>query len=85
MNRAEILQFLTLILQEKCKIPVVQLTENTHLLNDLKLDSVALLTLSVEIENQLEIILLDDPESPPTTVKEIIDLVAQSLKELENQ
>lgn len=78
MKRTEILEFLIRILQEKCKINVENVSESTKLVHDLRLDSVALLTLSVEIENQLQIVLLDDPEQPPESVKEIIDLICQA-------
>lgn len=81
MNRAEIADFLRDILRSKCQITVSEISEDLDLQKDLQLESIAILTLSVEIENQLKIILPDDPESPPQTVKEIIDLVEQGLSE----
>lgn len=53
----------------------------THLVNDLFLDSVALLSLATDIENKYKIFLPDDFENPPETVDDILRLIEQGLKD----
>ena len=75
MNRVEIFEALEEILRDHCEISTDKVNMDSHLFSDLELDSMALLTMVTEIENCFQIFLNEDPDNPPQTVKEIIDLV----------
>ncbi|MCB1174737.1 MAG: AMP-binding protein [Leptospiraceae bacterium] len=74
----EITNTVLAVLRNECRITGA-LGPQSHLQKDLKLDSVGLLTLSLEVENKYRIILDDDPDQPPRTVQDVIDLVQRSL------
>lgn len=52
-----------------------------HLVNDLFLDSIALLSLCTAIENHYKIFLPDDYAHPPETIRDILVLIDQALRE----
>ena len=68
------------ILREKCKIEG-QVGIDARLAEDLRLDSVGMLTLALEIENHYRMNLGDEPDSPPRTVQEIVNLIKARLSE----
>lgn len=48
---------------------------SSRLMEDLELDSMGLLALAVSLENHYRVTLQEDPEQPPQTVGEVVDLV----------
>jgi len=82
MEKSEILSTLKEILREKCEIKF-EIKEDSNILNDLKLDSIYLLTMAVEIENHFKI-LLDEGDSLPKTVGDLCDLISDRLNEKSN-
>ena len=82
MKKSEIISTLKEILREKCEIKF-EVYENTNILEDLKLDSIYLLTMAVEIENHFKIF-LDEGDSLPKTVGELADLISNRLNEKSN-
>ena len=67
-------------LRRDCKV-TAPLSRETHLRNDLGLDSLALLNLAVAAEDHFHICLNEDPEAPPQTLGEFVSLVEQRLRE----
>ena len=54
---------------------------SSKLVEDLELDSMGMLALAVALENHYRVTLQEDPENPPVTVQEVVDLVAERIKE----
>ena len=80
-TRSECLSIVQTVLAEHCKVTMDALDERLHLQADLGLDSMALLNLALEVENAFELCLEEDPENPPQTIGEIVDLIQERLKE----
>jgi len=72
------------ILAEHCGV-TDNVTLDARLQEDLGLDSMGLLTLALETENHFDLCLEEPPDQPPQTVRELIDLVEQRLKESHEQ
>lgn len=82
MNReTEILQTLKKILEEHCDLKEVELKPEQRLQEDLGLDSMGLLSLSVEIENFYQLYLNEDVSNPPRTIGEVVKLIDQRVSE----
>ena len=77
-------QALTAILVEECRVDASNITDASRLQDDLGLDSMTLLSLALEVENFLGCALEEDPENPPLTVGELIELVVERLEEQRN-
>lgn len=80
MEVSEIEHKVIQILREHCNVTKT-ITSKTRLAQDLNLDSVGLMTLALEVENSYELILGEDPNHPPQTVGEIVELVQKRLTE----
>ncbi len=52
---------------------------DAHLVNDLELDSIRLLTLAVEVENHFRVALDPEDEENIQTVRDLVDAVAGKL------
>ena len=74
----DILNAVADILRQECKIER-DILPDTRLAEDLELDSVGMLTLAVEVENRYQLILEDDVENPPRTVRDVVLLVQKAL------
>ena len=72
------------ILIEDCKIDAAAITDEAHLQDDLGLDSMTLLNLALEAENFMGCALDEDPEDPPMTIRDLVELLALRMKELRN-
>ena len=68
------------ILREHCAVQE-KITLDSRLQEDLGLDSMGLLTLALETENHFDLCLDEPPDQPPTSVREIVELVALRLEE----
>lgn len=77
MTRQDVMEGIRGIFSQSLKIPDV--TETTHLFEDLKLDSIQQMTLVVEIENLFRIRLDEGDESGIATVSDLADLVLRRL------
>ncbi len=77
-------QALTDILVEECRVDASNIKDTSRLQDDLGLDSMTLLSLALEVENFLGCALEEDPENPPLTVGELIELVVARLEEQRN-
>ncbi len=75
--RAEILEEVRKVFAEELKIH--DLTEDTHLLRDLKLDSIQQLTLVVELENRFRVAFGEGDEAGIEKVGDVVDLLERRL------
>lgn len=69
------------VLRGPCGV-VEPLDWDRRLVEDLGLDSVGFLALAVGLENRFRINLDEDPERPPTTLDELVELLQQRLAEI---
>lgn len=60
-------------------LSIANVSESTHLFEDLKLDSIQQITLVVEIENRFRIRLDEGDEAGIATVRDLADLVSSRL------
>ena len=74
MTRKEIELKILKIFHDTCGV-LQKIDPHSHLYDDLELDSVGLLTLACEIENEFQILLPTSEEEIPSTVKELVDFI----------
>jgi acyl carrier protein len=79
MPRAQILEGVRRVFAEELSIE--GLTEETHLLRDLKLDSIQQLTLVVELENRFRVAFGQGDETGIEKVGDVVDLLERRLAE----
>lgn len=79
MPRAEILEEVRKVFAHELKID--GLTEDTHLLRDLKLDSIQQLTLVVELENRFRVAFGKGDETGIERVGDVVDLLERRLSQ----
>ena len=77
MPRAEIQEGVRRVFADELKIE--GLTEETHLVRDLKLDSIQQLTLVVELENRFRVAFGQGDETGIETVGDVVDLIERRL------
>jgi acyl carrier protein len=77
MERSAILDGVREVFAEQLKIH--DLTEGTHLLRDLNLDSIQQLTLVVELENRFRVAFGDGEEAGIERVEDVVDLLERRL------
>jgi len=75
----EILEVVRRVLTTQCKV-TTPIEPTLRLAEDLKLDSVGMLTLMLELENHYQQNLSDQPDRPPRTVGEVVALVQTEIK-----
>ncbi|MBL8018808.1 MAG: acyl carrier protein [Leptospirales bacterium] len=82
-SNEDILELVRKVLSENCRVEKkVQLSD--RLAEDLRLDSVGMLTMALEIENHYRMNLGDEPDRPPRTVADVVQLISIRLKEKGN-
>ncbi len=69
------------ILVTECEVDEKKIELNSHLQNELNMDSLALLTLAVAVENHYQLSLEENPENPPQNILEVVHLIQNRLKE----
>ena len=79
MPRAEILAGVRKVFADELKIEA--LTEETHLVRDLKLDSIQQLTLVVELENRFRVAFGQGDETGIERVGDVVDLLERRLSD----
>ena len=78
IERSLLLAEVVKVLRGPCGIDQ-EIGEASRLGEDLKLDSVGLLSLAINLENHYRVRLPDSSEQPPETVGDIVDLLQQTL------
>ena len=79
LNRDQLLSEVIKVLEGPCGVPF-EIAESSRLGEDLQLDSVGLLALALNLEKHYQVRLPDDPNAPPETVGDIVDLLEKTLK-----
>lgn len=79
-NRDQILEEVVRVIREKCRV-TLEIHPDAKLGADLKLDSVGMLTMALELENHYGTNLGEEPDHPPETVNDVVDLLAARLRE----
>jgi acyl carrier protein len=77
LERRAILEGVREVFAEQLQIH--DLSEETHLLRDLKLDSLQQLTLVVELENRFRVAFGDGDEAGIESVRDVVDLLERRL------
>ncbi len=80
MTRGDILTGLAEIASAKLERED-RITESTRLIEDLKLDSLAQLTLAIEVENRFQLRLDETGVAGIETVGELVDVIARASQE----
>jgi acyl carrier protein len=78
-ERSQLLQEVTGVLRGPCGV-LPEIRESSRLAEDLQLDSVGLLALALNLEKRFQVRLPDNPETPPQTVGDLLDLLESVLK-----
>lgn len=68
------------VLRNDCGV-TSEIEPDSLLAEDLGLDSVGMLSLALGLENHYRLVLGEDPENPPRTVAELVQLVERRLQE----
>jgi acyl carrier protein len=79
MEREAILSEVKRVFVDHLSIPDV--SESTHLFQDLKLDSIQQLTLVVELENRFRLRFEESDEKDIATVRDVVDVLSRRLAE----
>lgn len=80
-TRDELFEATCAVLRGPCGVPG-EISQSSLLAEELRLDSVGMLSLAVNLENRFKVRLPDQPESPPETVGDVVDLLEISLRGL---
>jgi len=67
------------IISENVDVPVAEIKPDSHLVNDLGVESMTFLTIIIGIEDRFDITIDDDQHGELTTVNAITDFVAGQL------
>jgi acyl carrier protein len=66
------------VLRGPCGV-TADITLASRLVEDLELDSVGLLCLAVGLENRFRVKLEENPEEPPDTVSDVVELLERAI------
>uniref|UniRef100_A0A7C4CD37 Acyl carrier protein n=1 Tax=Fervidobacterium thailandense TaxID=1008305 RepID=A0A7C4CD37_9BACT len=83
MEREELFQKVAEIISEKLNIPIEDIDEDSHLIEDLGADSLDAFDLVMVFEDEFGIKLEDAEIESLMTVRDIVDLLAKKLSEQE--
>lgn len=75
---AEVLAALTQIVAEEAGVEATTITPETHLADDLDIDSLGLLTVATQVEERFPVTLEDSQLPQVTTVGSLVELVCTS-------
>lgn len=80
--RNELFDTVCQVLKGPCGVTST-ISSQSRLVEDLELDSVGLLCLAVGLENHYRVKLEENPEEPPATVEDVVNLLAKALEKEE--
>ncbi|HOA17889.1 MAG TPA: acyl carrier protein [Fervidobacterium sp.] len=81
MNREELFKKVAEMISEKLNVPIEDIDEDSHIIEDLGADSLDAFDLVMIIEDEFGIKLEDDEIERMLTVKDILDLLMEKIKE----
>ena len=84
MTALEIEAAIATILREDCGVTAAVIAPSARFEEDLGLESMALLTLALEVENHFQLCLDEPPDDPPRTLAALTELVAQRLQSVDH-
>lgn len=67
------------VLRGPCGVSI-GITPQSRLVEDLELDSVGMLCLAVGLENKFRVKLEENPDEPPDTVADVVDLLEHAIR-----
>jgi acyl carrier protein len=81
VNREELFKKVAEMISEKLNVPIEDIDEDSHIIEDLGADSLDAFDLVMIIEDEFGIKLEDDEIERMLTVKDILDLLMEKIKE----
>jgi acyl carrier protein len=75
VTRAEVLELVRRVLQAEFELDAAALDERTHLVDDLDLDSVDAVALSVRLEEEADLALTEEELKTMRTVGDVVSVV----------
>lgn len=78
-SRDDLLREVSTVLRQECRIAREDYHEEDRLVEDLGLESMGLMTLALQVENNFQIMLNEDVLKPPRTIGDVIDLIGAQL------
>lgn len=75
---AEVLSVIAQLASEESGVAAEEITANTNFETDLDIDSIGMLTIATQVEEQFGLVIEDDVIPTLSTVGEVADLVAKS-------
>lgn len=81
MERAELFRQLSKILAEKLDIPIEEIDESSHIIDDLGADSLDVVDLIMILEDEYGIRIEDEELESISTVEDVLNIIESKLKE----
>ena len=81
MNREELFKKVAEMISEKLNVPIEDIDEDSHIIEDLGANSLDAFDLVMILEDEFGIKLEDDEIERMLTVKDILDLLMEKVKE----
>ncbi len=81
MNREELFKKVAEIISEKLNVPIEDIDEDSHLIEDLGADSLDAFDLVMVFEDEFGVKIEDEEVEKVLTVRNIVDLLSKKLKE----
>jgi len=81
VNREELFKKVAEMISEKLNVPIEDIDEDSHIIEDLGADSLDAFDLVMILEDEFGIKLEDDEIERMLTVKDILDLLMEKVKE----
>ena len=81
MERTELFRQLSKILAEKLDIPIEEIDESSHIIDDLGADSLDVVDLIMILEDEYGIRIEDEELESISTVEDVLNIVESKLKE----
>jgi len=81
VNREELFKKVAEMISEKLNVPIEDIDEDSHIIEDLGADSLDAFDLVMIIEDEFGLKLDDDEIERMLTVKDILDLLMEKIKE----
>jgi acyl carrier protein len=81
MNRSDIQSKIVAIAAEQAGVPAAEVTPATHFVNDLNFDSLDVVEFAMEVEDELHASIPDDQVEKMQTVGDVVEYLAEQLKE----
>ncbi len=78
MDREAIATTFKKIVADKLEVDIAKITDTSNFVNDLEADSIAILEMVMETEEQFHIVIPDGELKYLSTVKDVIDLICKN-------